>query len=231
MEPADIVKYISVTAVVLLLAVIFAISIFVEKDKSVRSGTYMAIAVALSFVLHLFSVQVVPFGGSITPASLVPILIYAFIFGFAKGLLAGLIFGFLNFLSAPWFLLPAQFILDYLLAFAAVALAAAFKKTKLKKTTAVMLGATLFGIVRFLMHFFAGLIIFAEGSWVTDSLPVSNAFIYSFVYQMTYVPLDTIIAIAVIFFLLKAKVYDRLEMMAFNKKGIQTDSPGETDKT
>ena len=59
---------------------------------------------------------------------MLPIMLFSATFGVGPGLLAGLVYGVLQYLQGGWFLNVWQFALDYLLAFAALGLAGIAKK-------------------------------------------------------------------------------------------------------
>ena len=146
-----------------------------------------------------------------------PILIYAYVYGAADGFLVGLIHGLLNFVESPYILTPATFILDYLLAFVGVGLMGFFGKMQKKPKAALplTLGCVCVFSWRFLSHLFSGMIFFLQDAvWVSlPSWAMSNAFVYSFVYQCVYVPLDAAIATGVLIVLAKTGVLDKLKKL------------------
>ncbi len=207
----DIVFWISVGASVLLLGVI-AIICIKDKKYDAKRIAFASMCVALSFALSYVKVSPVQYGGSITLASFLPLLIYAYAYGVVDGLLVGVIFGLLNFISGPYILTPATFLLDYPLAFASIALMGFAKKFSKKITVNVVLGTLCVYGARFLFHLVSGFIYFAEGAiWVEfpDGALV-NAFVYSLTYQCVYIPADCAIAAVAIYLLAKTKVLDRL---------------------
>lgn len=212
-KTTDVVKWVSLGAVFALLAVIAVICL--NPKKRTYDAKHIAAAgltLGLSFALSYAKFSPVMYGGSITIASFVPVLIYAYVYGVGDGLLAGLIFGLLNFISGPYILTPFTFILDYLLAFASIGLMGIAKKFTKKQTFNVVLGTIGVYAIRFLFHLISGFIYFAEDSiWV--SLPdwaLSNAFVYSFIYQCIYIPADCAIATVVMYVLAKTKVLDKM---------------------
>ena len=123
----NVVKWVSVGAIVVLLAVVAFIGFGKNKFDAKRLA-FAGICVAMSFVLAFIKVKPVQYGGSITLASFVPILLFAYVYGPADGFLVGLIHGLLNFIESPYILTPATFILDYLLAFASIGIMGFFGK-------------------------------------------------------------------------------------------------------
>lgn len=210
-QTTDIVTYIAIGVVGVLAIIVAAVCIGNRNAKKfdTKSLAYAAVCLATSFVLSFVKVSPVPNGGSITLASWVPVLIYTYAYGAPKGFLVGIIFGVLNFLSGPYILTPFTFVLDYILAFAMIGLmgfARHFSKSLVKN---VVLGTVLAVVARFVMHLFSGMIYFAEDAiWV--DLPTPNAFVYSLIYQLVYIPGDMIIAIAVLVILAKTGVLQTL---------------------
>lgn len=214
-QATNIVKWISVGAVIALLAVIALISSLNKKKLDAKRIAFAGICVAMSFTLAILKVEPILYGGSITLASFVPIMVYAYVFGPADGFLVGLIHGLLNFIEDPYILTPATFIFDYLLAFASVGIMGFFGKMRRKEKGCVplVLGAVCVFSVRFLSHLASGMIFFLQGAvWV--SLPAwatGNAFVYSFIYQCIYVPADALLATGVLILLCKTGVLDTLK--------------------
>ena len=120
-KTTDIVTWVSLGAIAVLIVALVLICIF-NKKYSTLEIAYAGVCLAASFALSFIKVSPVQYGGSITLASFVPLLIFAYKFGPVKGTITGLIFGLFNFISDPFILTPMTFILDYLLAFASIGL-------------------------------------------------------------------------------------------------------------
>ncbi len=215
-QTTNLVKWISVGAIVLLLVLVAFIGFGSRKIAfDARRLAFAGICVAMSFVLAIIKFKPVQYGGSITLASFVPILVFAYIYGPVDGFLVGLVHGLLNFVESPYILTPATFILDYLLAFAGVGLMGFFgKNRKQKAVLPLVLGCLAVFSFRFLAHFLSGVIFFLQDAvWV--SLPqwaMSNAFAYSFLYQCVYLPADGVIAALALIALAKSGVLDKLAL-------------------
>ncbi len=212
-KTTNIVKWVSLGTAFLLLAVIAIICFSVKKRTyDAKHIAAAGIAIGLSFALSYAKISPLPYGGSITLASFVPVLIYAYVYGIVDGLLAGTIFGLLNFVSSPYILTPFTFILDYLLAFASIGIMGVAKKLTKKQTFNVVIGTVLVFFTRFLFHLISGIIYFIDDSvWV--DLPdwaMANAFVYSLIYQLVYIPADCAIAAIVMYILAKTKVLENL---------------------
>ena len=176
-----------------------------KRDFDAKSVTYAAVCIALSFALSFMRIVRLPQGGSITPASLLPLMIYAYMFGVRKGIFAGFIYGLLQAFQDPSVLHPAQFLLDYPVAFAWIGLAGLFaSNSSLRKIPQLQfaLGAVLAGLGRFCMHFLSGT--FAFGVFAPEGTPAA---LYSFIYQAGYVLPDLAIAVAVGIALFSSKAF------------------------
>lgn len=205
-----------VCAALLIAAVVAAALFFGRKDKKgfdSKSVTYAAICIAMSFALSYLRIVKMPQGGSITIASLLPLMLYSFMFGTKKGVFAGLIYGVLQAFQDPAIVHPAQFLLDYPVAFACIGLSGMFAKTKaLEKLPQVQfaLGGVVAGLARLLMHFVSG--IFAFGAFAPEGTPVA---LYSFLYQAGYVLPDIAIVIVAGVLVLSSKTFVK-EVRKFN---------------
>ena len=221
-KTTNVVKWISVGAIVALLAVIALIGFNGKKRYDAKRIAFAGVCVASSFVLALIKFKPVQYGGSITLASFVPVLVYAYVYGVADGFMVGLIHGLLNFVESPYILTPATFILDYLLAFASIGVMGFFGKMPRKEKAAlpVVLGCISVFAVRFLAHLVSGAIFFMQDAvWVSlPSWAMSNAFVYSFIYQCVYIPADCLLATLALVALAKTGVLDKLTKLMKPKK-------------
>ena len=79
------------------------------------------VAIAIAQVLSFITIFHMPQGGSIKAAALVPLMIYAYRWGGARGIFAGVVYGILHFIlgfkSSVHYL---SIILDYLVAYGAI---------------------------------------------------------------------------------------------------------------
>jgi len=182
---------------VLLTGAIVAVAFLCDKGGKpfdTKSISYAAVCIAMSFALSYVRIVKMPQGGSITIASLLPIMVYSCMFGARKGIFAGMIYGILQAVQDPYIIHPAQFVLDYPIAFAGIGLAGVFMNVKaFEKSPQIqfVLGACVAGIARFVMHYISG--VFAFGAFAGEQSP----YIYSLVYQAGYVLPDIAIAIVV----------------------------------
>lgn len=222
-QTTDIVTWVAIGCIALIAIGLALTSIFVKK-YSTQEIAYAGVCLALSFALSFIKVSPVQYGGSITLASFVPLLIYAYKFGPVKGTLAGVMLGLFNFISDPYILTPLTFFLDYIFAFASIGLMGfAPKFGKLPLAAKVTIGTVLVYVARFIFHLLSGFIYFAENAiWV--DLPMPNMFVYSFIYQCVYLPADCAICAIALFAMAKAKALDRLLKMMDERTNKSTAS-------
>ncbi len=86
----------------------------------------MAIFTALATALSTIVVYILPQGGSITLASMVPIIWLALRRGPKVGIVTGVIYGLIQFIMLPYAIDPIQVLLDYPLAFGVLGFAGFF---------------------------------------------------------------------------------------------------------
>ena len=190
-----------------------------KRDYGAQSLSYASVAIAMSFALSFIRIVRMPQGGSITVASLLPLMIYSYMFGTRRGVAAGAVYGVLQAFQDLYILHPAQFLLDYPIAFAGM-----FAKTKaLKKAPQVQfaLGAVIAGLLRFLAHFLSGC--FAFGAYAPAGTPV---WLYSLTYQAGYVLPDLAIAVAVGIFVFCSPSFVKLARRFHSEK--KTTSPDQS---
>lgn len=203
-----------------------------------RSVAFAAICIALSFALSYVRIFKMPMGGSITFASMLPIMLFSYMYGARKGVVAGLIYGVLQAVQDPWILHPAQFLMDYGTAFAAIGLTGCIKGFNLfngKVRTQFILGAVIAGVIRFISHFFAGAFAFASfGRGYAEEFGISalnNPFVYSFIYQCMYVIPEVIISVVAGVILLSSKNFVRQMDRYTAKKTVAAEPAAEAAAT
>ena len=167
-----------------------------QGRTDVRALTYGALCMAMSFVLSYIKLWSMPLGGSVTLASMLPLLWYSNKFGVKNGLIAGAAYGLLQLIQKPEIYHWVQVLLDYPLAFMMLGLAGSVKNLQL---------GSIIGVAgRWVCHILSGAIFFAE--WVPEGW--SNAWVYSAAYNGAYLLVDLIICLVLSFVL--AKALDRI---------------------
>ncbi len=189
----------------LLLAMVFAGNR--KKTMNIKALTYSAIAIAISFVLSQLAILQMPQGGKLTLFSMLFIMVIGYFFGPRTGVLAGIVYGLLQLAIGGWVMHPIQLLLDYPLAYGALGLSGLFANSKHGLAKGVLVGA--FG--RFLCHFLAGAVFFAEYApegW--------NTLVYSFWYNFSYVGVEGILTAIIVIIPAVAFAFGQVKKQALN---------------
>ncbi|MEK4404989.1 energy-coupled thiamine transporter ThiT [Sporosarcina sp. FSL K6-1540] len=148
----------------------------------------IAILGAISFVLDQIGFKM-PQGGSVT-LSMLPIVVMAFRWGIAGGMLTGFVSGLLQLMMGGYVFNIIQAALDYFVAYTLVGVAGVtlawllsskVKGNKGSMVTAIVVGTVIGGLLRYLIHFIGGIVFFA--SYAPEGQPV---WLYSLVYNASY---------------------------------------------
>ncbi len=175
-----------------------------KQTMRTRKMVEAALFVALATVLSVLKIAELPYGGSITLASMFPILLLSYRHGLRWGLGGGLVYGVLqqllglNNLSyfTTWQSVLAIIFLDYIIAFAVVGLGGVFRRTTQKQNLALGTGALFVCVLRYLCHVVSGATV-----WAGLSIPDGAALAYSLIYNATYMIPETIVLTAVAYYL------------------------------
>jgi len=165
-----------------------------KRKFSTRIIAEMVMFVSLATVLSYIKIIRLPQGGSVTAASMVPILWLSLRRGPKVGLFAATVYGLVQFALEPFIFHPAQVLLDYPIAFGLLGLAGFFQKRP-------FIGVGLGIIGRFVAHFFSGIIFFA--SYTPKGM---HPAIYSAAYNGGYLLVELMISIYIISLLRGSKV-------------------------
>lgn len=166
----------------------------------------IGICIALSYILGLFDIVKLPYGGGVSLESL-PLMIFAYISGPVYGSIAGFIYGLLMLTKPSLFIHPLQFLLDYPLAFSSFFIIGFIKEnnSKLKIITLAFLAFAL----RYLFHCLSG-IIFC--SFFLKEVP-ENIFTYVIVYNISYLMPTALISVF-IFTLIAGRLKSMLQKIS-----------------
>ena len=203
-----------VSAVVVMAILALAVVFSGKKDtNNTRALVYGAVAIALSFSLSYARLFRMPQGGSITFASVLPLMIYSMMFGTRRGVLVCLIYGTLQALQDPYILHPMQFLLDYPLAYGLVGVSGFFADKKLFKNKHIVnfiLGGIVAVSLRYACHVCSGVFAFADYFYWDEEL--MSTYATTAIYSLTYnasVFVDMSIALACGSIMLSSKAFVR----------------------
>ena len=180
--------WITLFTLLVLAAIIIGMSVS-RKTWNAKSLAFAALSIALAFVLSYIKLFRMPNSGSVTLASMLPLMLFAAAYGVGPGLLAGAAYGLLQYLQGGWFVHPIQFLLDYPLAFALIGLAGLYRYlpkawSRWSIYAAMVLGA----LGRCISATLAGILYWETAPWA------------SLVYNGAYLVPDTLICIALAIF-------------------------------
>ena len=162
----------------------------VMLNKNVRATVEGAVMLAAATVLSLIKVYELPYGGTITACSMLPLVLFCVRYGMPHSLVMTFAYGILQYLTGNGMAIHwGALILDYLVAFGLIGLAGLFKNFRYS-----LIYASVFaGVLRFAVHFISGIVLWGE--YMPDTF--DNVYIYSLVYNGSYMLPETIILVIV----------------------------------
>ena len=183
-------------------------------------GILVALSIALSLISMLFLEPLLrplfPFGGSVTLFSMLPICLISIRHGIGWGLAGAFCFSWFQILQGgvfAWGLTPgmliASLLLDYILAFTVLGLAGLFRR---HGTAGMIAGVALACVLRFLIHFIAGVVLWAN---LAEFIAFGQAWVnrpvlYSLVYNGGYMLPETVITVAGAFLVFRSKQFRKI---------------------
>ena len=167
-----------------------------NTTNTVRTICEIGIIAALGFVFD--ELQGILFkgifvnGGSIGFA-MVAVLVMAYRRGWLPALITGLLMGLLDIATSAYILHPLQLLLDYILPYAVVGFAGLLRplfvksKGKAEKILWLISGAVIGGLLKFLSHYLAGIIYWANPEYFAWNLNEMNPYLYCFIYNIAFI--------------------------------------------
>ncbi|QSX06294.1 energy-coupled thiamine transporter ThiT [Sedimentibacter sp. zth1] len=193
-----------IVIVVVMFALLAIIAISSKQKKfDVKIMTKTAILITIAYVLNQITLFRMPQGGSITPFSMLVIVLIGYLFGARQGILAGITFGLLDLLINPYVVHPVQLFLEYPLAFGALGIGALLRNQNHGLIKSYILG--IFG--RYVMAFLSGAIFFGE--YAPEGF---NAVTWSLYYNIGYIGVEGIITIIILLIPGLVKFFDRFKV-------------------
>ena len=177
---------------------------------NIKKLAVSAVLVALSTVLSLVKIYELPLGGAITLLSMLPVCLISIMYGVKYAILPSFLYASIQlFMSLgevlSWGLTPTVLIgtilLDYLLAHGCMFVAGLWRG---KGFFGITLSISLALVCRFAFHFLSGIVLF-------KSFDVfNNPYLYSLVYNGSYMLPEIIITIVGAFILFKSNAIKKL---------------------
>lgn len=152
-----------------------------------------AVMIALATVLSFIKVYNLPWGGSITLLSMLPIAVYSIRYGVAKGIGASFVYSLIQLIQGAteglfgWGLSPVMLIacilLDYIAAYTVLGLAGMFRQNG---AAGWLAGTVIAVFLRFACHFISGVVIWKSFGELWDGFSTENSWLYSLLYNGSY---------------------------------------------
>ena len=163
---------------------------FKNHRMSTKQMVMASLIAAISFVLSLVQFVRYPQGGGIALLSMLPVMLFALIYGRTAGVTAGLVFGLLSLLDGPYVIHPVQFLLDYIFPTMALGLAGTFgSDTRIKR----IVGPAIAVLLNVLSKVLSGVIFF--GSYAPEGMA---PLIYSLGYNLSTAGVEGLLCIVVL---------------------------------
>ena len=161
-----------------------------SKTRILVEGAAM---VALATVLSFIRIFKLPWGGSITLLSMLPIVVFSIRRGVKAGLAASFVFSLIQFVQGimdglfGWGLTPGMLVacilLDYILAFTVLGIAGLFRNMEFKGCIS---GVALALVSRYVLHVISGYVIWQSYGELWSDFFIENSLLYSLVYNGCY---------------------------------------------
>jgi len=155
--------------------------------KNLRALIESSMLIAIGFILSYFTLFKMPQGGSVTPLSMLPILMIGLRHGLKFGLSGGFVYACLQMLQEFW---PppsgtaaayiAVVLLDYVIAFTVLGLSGLFRG----RQYGIVYAAPMCVLLRFLCHFVSGIVVWSAYAGETA------AWVYSLSYNGSYMGIE-----------------------------------------
>lgn len=204
------------------------------NQKTLRLTT-SGIMIGLGAILSFIKVFELPWGGSVTLFSMVPVMVLGYMYGPRWGLLCGAVHGVLQavfgaasqaFAGQDVLSVIAVLFIDYIVAFSVLGLAGIFKNKIKNNIVAFGLGAACAGVFRYIAHVISGFLIFGSyAEWFFGD-PESGfsaakgaeimslytgkmlSLVYSLIYNAAYMIPETVISVIAVLILMSIPVFN-----------------------
>lgn len=169
------------------------------KTNFVRRLTESAIMLAAATVLSMIPLLDMPFGGKLTPLSMLPIFLVVYRHGMGWGFVVSFTYGLIQMVlgldnlsyATSWIAAVCIIFLDYVLAYGVLGFGALFRKRLKHQWLEFSLGVALGCVLRFMCHFVTGVTVWADPS---GELPIP---LFSMLYNGAYMLPEMVLTIIV----------------------------------
>lgn len=221
-----------------------------EAEYSTRDLTYGAVCLAMAYALSWIKLFEMPSGGAVTLASLLPVYLYCYYFGFRKGAVISAAFMLLQFTQGVYVVSPWSAFFDYILPYFALCVVGLFRYKPdkyaafLKRGNAgggakkwafavaghwgIIVGAVLHMVIRYASQVFSGVLCWDW--WGYPAAELSYKLTFSLSYN-AFGLVDTAIAIAAGVLLLSSLSFNRFMTASFASRNVnrKEGEPEEAD--
>lgn len=230
---------------VLIAATLIAYFVLRKKGKRdiirTKDLTYGAICLATSYALSFLGIGL-PYGGTVTIASVLPVMLYCYYFGFLKGLVVTVAYTILQFFQSPYIVHPMSAVLDYVIPYLSLIFLGVFsyRQTRYNKVTAegkhvlkahipFFIGVACYFCLRYFSHILSGVIFYGEYIAWEGAFWQDHLWAYSFAYNGVFLIPDTLITVAAALGVLSSKAFNRF--MATSANALQNpDTAAKNDE-
>ena len=177
-----------------IIALMFLFILIPNKDQKTRRAdtkavTLSALMVALATGLGMLKLFEMPYGGTVTAFSMLPIVLCGYFLGTRRGCMAGMCVGLLNLIFGPYVIHPIQLLVDYPFAFGALGLSGLCRHQKNGLIKGYLTGLS----ARYICAVVSGIVFF--GSYAPDGF---NAVTWSLFYNFTYLAAEGALTVIII---------------------------------
>ena len=163
-------------------------------SKSVRRLTESAVFIAIGTVLSFLKIDL-PFGGGVTIASMLPLIIISHRWGWKWGVFTAFVYSVLQLLfgldnvgyTTTFWTAVGVILFDYVIAYTVIGLSGVFDEVFGKTRKSVCVGIAVTFFLRFACHYITGVWIW--GGWMPESfmnMTMTSPWLYSFLYNGWY---------------------------------------------
>ena len=172
------------------------------QSKKVRILVEGAVMLALATALSFIQIYKLPWGGSITLLSMLPIVLFSIRRGLKMGLAVSFLFSLIQLFQGimdglfGWGLTPGMLVacifIDYIFAFTVLGLGGLFRKNG---TAGWISGIVVAIVLRFIMHFLSGVVIWKSFGELWEGFSTDSSVLYSILYNGSYMLPELIITV------------------------------------
>lgn len=175
-----------------------------KNESTVKKLALSSMMLALGFILSYVKIWKMPFGGSVTLLSMLPIFLVSIKYGLGWGLGTSFVYSWLRFFQAlgeisGWGLTPGMLVaticLDYLLAFTVLGLAGVLRR---RGPVGMAVGSVFACVLRLGVHIVSGVVLWANYSeFVAFGVEwVNHPLLYSICYNGAFMLPETGLTVA-----------------------------------